>query len=96
MVLTILGDNAQQAGASRLDIVLVVREGIACFDLVDDGPGIPQGDRIRFFDPFFTSKRDRGGTGVGWPSPDRCWRDIAARCNCCLQPAAPIFAFSAR
>ena len=33
----------------------------------DDGPGIPTGDRGRIFTPFFTSRRQQGGTGLGLP-----------------------------
>jgi signal transduction histidine kinase len=64
-VLTTLADNARQAGAIRCDVSLTMEDGIACFDIVDDGPGIPQGDREKIFDPFFTSKREQGGTGLG-------------------------------
>ncbi|MEM7321171.1 MAG: sensor histidine kinase, partial [Pseudomonadota bacterium] len=31
----------------------------------DNGSGIPEGMRARIFDPFFTSRRDSGGTGMG-------------------------------
>ncbi|WP_232493302.1 sensor histidine kinase [Novosphingobium kaempferiae] len=64
-VLTTLAENARQAGATRLDITLAVADGLVLIDLADDGPGIPEGDRERVFDPFFTSKRAQGGTGLG-------------------------------
>lgn len=66
-VLATLIENARQAGAAGLAIT-VRRDGdrgeIA---LADNGPGIPQGDRDRVFDPFFTSRRAEGGTGLGLP-----------------------------
>jgi signal transduction histidine kinase len=64
-LLSTLAENAQQAGASQLDITLTAARGSVRFDLVDDGPGIPPGDIGRIFDPFFTSKREQGGTGLG-------------------------------
>ncbi|WP_375195393.1 ATP-binding protein [Sphingobium sp.] len=64
-VLTTLAENARQAGASRLDISAALQDGVAWIDFADDGPGIPQRDRPRVFDLFFTSKREEGGTGLG-------------------------------
>jgi len=65
-VLTTLAENARQAGASRLEVTLTVQDDDwVRLDLVDNGPGIPEADRERVFDPFFTSKREEGGTGLG-------------------------------
>lgn len=60
-VLTQLAQNASGHGAGRItleisDDMLIVQ---------DDGVGIPDGNRSRVFDPFFTTTRDQGGTGMG-------------------------------
>ncbi len=33
--------------------------------ITDDGGGIPEGDRSRVFDPFYTTRLDAGGSGLG-------------------------------
>lgn len=66
-VLTTLAENARQAGAKHLDITLRRGPEAVYIDLVDDGQGIPEADRPRIFLPFFTSKRELGGTGLGLP-----------------------------
>ncbi len=65
--LTTLIENARQAGASQLSISAHMEEGQGVVMLVDNGPGIPVADRDQVFDPFFTSKRGEGGTGLGLP-----------------------------
>lgn len=66
-VLATLIENARQAGAGRL-VIAVQDEGDGLrIALSDDGPGVHQADRIRIFDPFFTSRRETGGTGLGLP-----------------------------
>lgn len=41
----------------------------ACVLIDDDGPGVPEADRIRIFNPFFrleqSRSRDTGGSGIG-------------------------------
>jgi len=65
--LTTLIENARQAGASSLSISAKAHEGHGTLALHDNGPGIPEGDQDHVFDPFFTSKRGDGGTGLGLP-----------------------------
>ena len=66
-VLATLIENARQAGASELTITARAHGPRVTITLADNGPGIPAADRTRVFDPFFTSKRGSGGTGLGLP-----------------------------
>ena len=66
-VLATLIENARQAGATTLAITSGHRGKFASLALTDNGPGVPEGDIARVFDPFFTSKREVGGTGLGLP-----------------------------
>jgi signal transduction histidine kinase len=66
-VLATLIENARQAGVSALAITTGHRGRLASIALTDNGPGVPEADRARVFDPFFTSKRAVGGTGLGLP-----------------------------
>lgn len=66
-LLMILFDNAKAAGAS--EVSLEGRRASASLELTvtDNGKGMAPSDRARVFEPFFTSKRAQGGTGLGLP-----------------------------
>ncbi|WP_028966760.1 sensor histidine kinase [Sphingomonas phyllosphaerae] len=66
-VLTSLIENSRQAGATRAAIVGGEVTNAVILTISDNGPGIPPGDRDRVFEPFFTSRRTEGGTGLGLP-----------------------------
>lgn len=60
-----LAENAAQHGATRLSMT-ATRQGEALYVLVsDDGRGISPGNREQIFQPFFTTRREGGGTGMG-------------------------------
>ena len=59
--------NAVEAGSSRVRVRVEERtsERVAMIRVLDNGPGIPTSDRLRIFEPFYTTRREAGGTGLG-------------------------------
>lgn len=77
-VLMNLVNNAEQALLSQLEspavraeasprITVVTRKQGACvrLEVEDNGPGLPQGAHSQIWDPFWTTKREGEGTGLG-------------------------------
>src|ERR1700738_1215539 len=59
--------NARQHGGPsvRVRVSSQALDGVARIVVRDDGAGISDANRARIFAPFFTTARDRGGTGLG-------------------------------
>jgi two-component system NtrC family sensor kinase len=64
-VLLNLVQNAREAGASRIEVRLDNPAGGVTVEVEDDGPGIPPELVPRIFDPFYTTKGDVNGAGLG-------------------------------
>jgi signal transduction histidine kinase len=64
-VLDTIVENSRQAGASEVLISAVPKVTSIILLVSDDGPGIPPGDHERIFEPFHTSRRSEGGSGLG-------------------------------
>ncbi len=79
--------NAIQAqpGGGTLTVSLARNEGDAeaapriRLEVADAGPGIPEAERARIFEPFYTTKEDRGGTGLGLPIVADVLRELGGK-----------------
>jgi two-component system, OmpR family, sensor histidine kinase ChvG len=61
-------ENAVRFAPEGSAVVVVVRDGPARsveIAVEDEGPGVPEEDRARIFERFFTTDADRRGTGLG-------------------------------
>ncbi|MCR9096796.1 MAG: ATP-binding protein [bacterium] len=59
--------NALEAGGAHVHVRVDADDerGLARVQIDDDGPGIPEAERVRIFEPFYTTRREEGGTGLG-------------------------------
>src|SRR5690606_21503760 len=58
-------DNSARHCAAFVSVDAGVAAGFGEITVSDDGEGINPGNRDRVFDPFFTTRRETGGTGMG-------------------------------
>lgn len=57
-------ENAKRHGAPPVDVTAAAEPTTATLTVADHGPGIPEGDRTRIFEPFFR-KAGSASTGAG-------------------------------
>jgi len=55
----------ERSGNIRIAAALAARGNAITLTVEDDGVGIPAENLPRVFDPFFTTRRNQGGTGLG-------------------------------
>lgn len=58
-------DNSLQHGASEMQFSVSKNEGKLEISIQDNGSGISEANMTRIFTPFFTTRRETGGTGLG-------------------------------
>lgn len=54
-----------QSNSDRIVVSLTEKNGFAIMEVVDEGYGIPKDQLSQITDPFFTTRRSSGGTGLG-------------------------------
>lgn len=64
-VLTALCDNAHRHGANVVEISVRAAKGRVRIVISDNGDGVSEGNEEKLFEPFFTTRRNAGGTGMG-------------------------------
>lgn len=64
-VVETLIENSQQAGARQVRIAAEPKGERVLLRVADDGPGVPPTEHERIFEPFHTSRRAEGGSGLG-------------------------------
>jgi signal transduction histidine kinase len=57
--------NAAQSGATRVLLKTEVDEDYVRMTIADNGSGISEGELQHVFDPFYTTRRSKGGSGLG-------------------------------
>ncbi|MDR9762217.1 HAMP domain-containing sensor histidine kinase [Rhizobium redzepovicii] len=60
-----LAENALQQGATLLELSVSADARATVILVRDDGGGVSEANRQRIFQPFFSTRREQGGTGMG-------------------------------
>lgn len=91
-----IGNLVENAWVHGGDVVAVAVEGWSSeaetgVRVVDDGPGISEGNRARVFARFFTTDREGGGTGLGLSMVEAIARAHGGRVDLESRPGRTVF-----
>jgi PAS domain S-box-containing protein len=80
VVINLINNAYMHAFEGRLDGVLAITASVqgeqVTLQFADNGVGIPQGVLLHLFEPFFSTKIGRGGTGLGMSIVDSIVRKV--------------------
>lgn len=65
IILGNLFDNSQHHGATEIHVQVKPETECCVISVIDNGEGISEANRSKIFTPFFTTRREEGGTGLG-------------------------------
>jgi signal transduction histidine kinase len=60
-----LADNALRHGSTALELSATRQDNLLLITIADNGEGVSPNNRTQIFDSFFTTRREKGGTGMG-------------------------------
>jgi len=76
----------QSAGYGEIEIAFYAIGNKNVLTVSDSGPGIPEHVRPQIFDPFYTTRSSRGGTGMGLAFCKRVLTSFSGTIRCESQP----------
>ncbi|BEV71900.1 MULTISPECIES: PAS domain-containing sensor histidine kinase [unclassified Paludibacterium] len=97
--ITVMGDRKALVGAmtnllenavffspqgSTIELNLTQTADSLCLQVCDAGPGIPQAEQERLFEPFYTTRS--GGTGLGLAIVKKVAEELGGRVSCSNRP----------
>ncbi|MES2985243.1 MAG: ATP-binding protein [Pseudomonadota bacterium] len=84
-------ENSLQHGATHIRMSAYALDGSITIDVIDNGAGISAGNSAKLFTPFFTTKREHGGTGLGLVISQALLRAFYSDLQCIHAPSGAHF-----
>ncbi len=96
IILTHLLENAAQHSASQVVLDVSTDDDATWLEVTDNGTGISAGNQDKILTPFFTTRRDTGGTGMGLNIVKATVEALGGRLSLVPQPKGARFRLSFR